>query len=91
MKRFKFTVSGLVQGVGFRFFTRSIAMKYNLKGYVKNEYDGSVVTVVEGDPKDINLFFEELKIGPSHSYVKSVKAEEEPYKGEFDKFEIRFY
>ena len=34
-------VRGRVQGVGFRYITSSIASKYHVTGWVRNEYDGS--------------------------------------------------
>ena len=42
-------VSGLVQGVFFRYFTKKTADKLNLKGWVKNLDDGRVEILAEGD------------------------------------------
>ena len=41
-------VRGRVQGVGFRYITSSIASKYHVTGWVRNEYDGSVEIEVPG-------------------------------------------
>lgn len=63
MKRKHLIVHGRVQGVGFRFFASSIAHKYNLTGYVKNEYDGTVVIEAQGAPYRIEAFIQEIKEG----------------------------
>ncbi|MCM8824513.1 MAG: acylphosphatase [Candidatus Omnitrophica bacterium] len=53
--------SGSVQGVGFRYTTRYLANKYNLKGWVKNLFDGRVELLVQGEREEINLFLEDLR------------------------------
>ncbi len=47
--RFKVTVYGRVQGVSFRYYTRREATNRGLTGWVRNEMDGSVKVVAEGD------------------------------------------
>ncbi len=51
--RANITVHGLVQGVGFRYFVVRKAKELKLNGYVKNQMDGTVLTVVEGDQSQI--------------------------------------
>lgn len=87
-KRVKFIVKGFVQGVGYRFFTYTNAIKLNLKGYVKNLYDGDVEVVVEGPEENIEQLRLLLLQGPSRSIVKNVIAEELKYTGNFDEFFI---
>jgi len=58
--RSRFTVTGVVQGVGFRPFVYRIALENNLKGYVKNMGDGTVEIEVEGSEKDIEKFVSQL-------------------------------
>ncbi|MCM8773979.1 MAG: acylphosphatase [Candidatus Omnitrophica bacterium] len=53
--------SGNVQGVGFRYTARYLANKYNLKGWVKNLFDGRVELLVQGEREDINSFLEDLR------------------------------
>lgn len=47
---------GQVQGVGFRYTCRKLAAQFNLTGWVKNELDGSVTVVVQGENKQIQRF-----------------------------------
>ncbi len=84
-------VKGLVQGVGFRYFVLRHAQDLGLKGFVKNQYDGSVLTVVEGEKHLIESLFKELKIGPMHSDVRDINIVWKSYSGEFTTFEIRRY
>jgi acylphosphatase len=52
--------TGRVQGVGFRYKARYVADHYGLTGYVKNEYDGSVLVEVQGTELDIQMFLQNL-------------------------------
>ena len=49
MKTCKIIVSGIVQGVGFRYFTFRLAEEYNLKGWVRNNLNGTVEMIVSGE------------------------------------------
>lgn len=89
LSRAEIIVGGLVQGVGFRYFVLRTAMKVNVKGYVKNLYSGEVLAVVEGEKIKIMELFEQMKLGPSHSYVKSFSIMWTTYNAEFSSFEIR--
>jgi len=89
--RAEIIVKGLVQGVGFRYFVISKAKELNLFGYVKNQYDGSVLTVVEGNESLIKIMFDYLKIGPSHADVRDIKISWKNYVGEFSNFEVKRY
>lgn len=83
-------VSGVVQMVGFRFFTVRKAKDYGLSGYVRNTLDGKVEVEVEGEEGLIKDFIKELNIGPSASRVTAVKVEWFPYIGEFNTFSVRY-
>lgn len=86
----EFRIEGLVQGVGFRYFVYRYAQKHGLSGFVKNEYDGSVFVLVEGEESKINELHRILKIGPSHSYVEAVKVKYSDYTGKYTHFDIVF-
>lgn len=89
MIRAEILVYGLVQGVGFRYFVLQKAQDLKLKGYTKNQYDGTVLTVVEGDKYLIEELFNQLKIGPTRSDVRDAKISWASFVGEFSNFEIR--
>ena len=52
--------TGRVQGVGFRYTARSLALNYRVAGYVKNLADGRVELVVAGENTEIEAFLDEL-------------------------------
>jgi acylphosphatase len=59
--------SGMVQGVGFRATVRRLAQAYDLKGWVKNESDGSVAMVVHGLSAEVEAFLKDIResrLGP---------------------------
>ena len=58
--RYKMIFNGRVQGVGFRFKACHVADQYRLTGYVKNEYDGSVLAEVQGTEQEIYMFIKAL-------------------------------
>ncbi|PID59860.1 MAG: acylphosphatase [Ignavibacteriae bacterium] len=89
MIRAEIIVYGLVQGVGFRYFVLQKAQKLNLKGYTKNQYDGTVFTVVEGEKYLIEELFNQLKVGSTRSDVRDIKITWTSYASEFTNFEIR--
>jgi acylphosphatase len=81
-------VSGLVQGVGYRYFIYRHAVQLGLVGYVKNLFDGSVEIVVEGEKGSINALIVEAKIGPRSAHIKDIRVTWEEPKNEFYEFKI---
>lgn len=69
----KFFVSGMVQGVGFRFFVQRAAARHQVLGYVRNLADGRVEAFVEGDARTIEAFKHELLAGPKFSNVEHLE------------------
>lgn len=73
-------VRGRVQGVGFRWWTRSRAMELGLTGYVANRLDGRVLVVAQG-PRDVcQQLLDLLQSGGTPGRVDAVDADwsEEP-------------
>ena len=66
MQRKHIKVFGMVQGVGFRFYTERIALKYNITGTVQNVED-YVDIYAQGDEEDIQAFTEAVIKGASPS------------------------
>ncbi|MGI8669892.1 MAG: acylphosphatase [Aridibacter sp.] len=84
----KYYISGLVQGVSFRFFTQRAAAKHQIRGYVKNLEDGRVEAYAEGDEKEIKAFHEEILTGPTHSRVEKIEEIVEEPQGLYSTFLI---
>ena len=83
-------ISGKVQGVGFRYFTRQNAMKLGVHGYAKNLPNGKVEVVAEGDKATLDEFVKILWKGPPASRVEDVKVEARPHSGEYTAFGIKY-
>ncbi|MCS5350128.1 acylphosphatase [Staphylococcus aureus] len=64
MRHILLQVFGRVQGVGFRYFTQRIAMKYNIVGTVQNVND-YVEIYAQGDEEDIDRFIQSVIDGAS--------------------------
>lgn len=84
----KITVSGRVQGVGFRYFIAQIADDLGLHGYAKNLFNGDVEIVAEGRHEFLEALAEKAAEGPRNSKVNSRKIEWLDFKKKYDKFEI---
>ena len=85
-KRIRAIVKGHVQGVGFRWFTVRAAQNRGITGWVRNNPNGTVETVAEGDADSIREFIDELHRGPMSAAVKSVDYNEEEPTGEVASF-----
>jgi acylphosphatase len=72
--RFEATVSGRVQGVGFRWFVLDRATDLGLDGWVANALDGAVVCVAEGDRASLAALETALRSGPSGSRVDALRV-----------------
>ncbi|MBW3627685.1 MAG: acylphosphatase [Gemmatimonadetes bacterium] len=72
----RFRVQGRVQGVGFRWWTRSLASEVGLTGSVRNLPDGSVEICAQGSESALTQLRARLDSGPPGAEVDSV--EEEP-------------
>jgi acylphosphatase len=69
----KFFISGLVQGVGFRFFAQRAAAKHQITGYVRNLADGRVESVAEGNLDSVENYKNELLAGSAYSKVEQIE------------------
>lgn len=59
--RYQVSFRGMVQGVGFRATARDFARGFPITGWVRNEPDGSVTLVAEGDEADVERFLDSLR------------------------------
>ena len=87
-KRAHIFVSGGVQGVCFRMYTRDKALSLDLKGWVRNLLDGRVEIVAEGEGEKIALFLVLIRTGPSSARVTNLQVDWPTLQGE-EQFTIR--
>ncbi|MAT68976.1 MAG: acylphosphatase [Planctomycetaceae bacterium] len=88
MQRQEVFFSGRVQGVGFRYTTRSIAARYAVTGYVENLPDGRVHMIAEGEPAEVKAFVRAVadEMQPN---ITDMKTDARAANGEFAGFTIR--
>lgn len=75
--RTRVTVSGLVQGVFFRDACRRAAAQHGVAGWVRNQPDGSVEAVFEGEPEAVARMVAWARTGPSRAIVRRVAVRDE--------------
>src|SRR4051812_4533557 len=80
--------SGRVQGVGFRYTVKNIALRHDVRGYVRNMSDGRVELVMEGPDNEMDELVSEV-CDRMNDYVKQVDQNLYPATGEFAQFCIR--
>jgi len=83
-----YIVRGRVQRVGFRIFVEDAARREGVKGYVRNQHDGSVEVVAEADLEALRRFEMALRRGPAGARVDDVDATEVPASGRFAGFSV---
>jgi acylphosphatase len=83
------TVSGRVQGVGFRYFVLREAMALGLTGWVANIPGGAVRCVAEGPRPSLESLEDRLRDGPPSAIVERVSVAWMPATGGFLSFEVR--
>ena len=87
MKHINIKIIGKVQDVNFRFDTREKAAGLGLKGFIRNEQDGSVYIEAEGEEDILSELVEWCKTGPKYAIVKSTEVEDGRFMS-FKEFEI---
>jgi acylphosphatase len=81
-------ISGFVQGVGYRQFTKRAAKGIGLTGWVTNLPDNRVEAVFEGSKEQIEEIVSVCKKGPFLSEVKDIEVSFEGPNEHFESFEI---
>ncbi len=71
----RFFVTGIVQGVGFRYFAKRAAEWLGLTGYVRNLPDGRVELYAVGSPDQLRALRREVERGPLSANVEAVIEE----------------
>jgi acylphosphatase len=80
--------TGHVQGVGFRYTTRTIARAHLVAGFVRNLTDGRVELVAEGQPQQVDAFLSEVR-DRFFNQIRDERCHVSSATGEFTEFEIR--
>jgi acylphosphatase len=84
----RFVVTGRVQGVGFRYFTRDAAMREGVTGWVTNRPDGCVEAWVEGEADAVMRMERAIRRGPPGAHVEDVQVAVEEPSGAYSRFDI---
>jgi len=88
MKCAHINVRGRVQGVNFRWFTKSVAQSLGLEGTVRNLRDGSVEIRVNSEERTVDVLLDRLREGNGYSRVDDVKVSWEDETGGFHGFTV---
>lgn len=87
MKHLNITINGKVQGVSYRVTTKAVADLLGIKGFVRNEKDGTVYIEAEGDDFSLGEFLEFCHKGSDKAVVEKVNTLETELKN-YRNFEI---
>ena len=82
MTRLRITVTGMVQGVGYRWWTRAEAQRLGVSGWVKNRLDGRVEAEAEGDAQAVAALVDWMRGGPPSATVTALETAEVAPTGE---------
>jgi acylphosphatase len=75
VQRITVLISGRVQGVGYRYFTRKKAFELGLAGYAENLPDGRVEVIAEGEKTSLEHLIHHLRQGPRGARVDHVDVQ----------------
>ena len=84
----RLVVSGRVQGVGFRYFTRDAAVLEGVTGRVCNRSDGRVEAYLEGEREAVDRVEHAIRRGPRGAHVLDVNVKADEPGGTYTGFEI---
>jgi len=80
-------IFGKVQGVGFRFSARAKAKELDIKGFVRNEANGTVYAEIEGERKKLRQFIDWCQNDFGFAKVEKIESEQGKMKN-FQEFSI---
>lgn len=83
------TVTGRVQGVGYRYTTQRVGARLGLDGWVRNQPDGTVQTWAQGSPDVVARFLGFLEEGPPAARVVNVATTEMAHDPDITGFRVR--
>lgn len=83
-------IEGRVQGVFYRAFTRDLAMRLGLRGWVRNLRDGRVEAVFEGKRELVEEAIKQCSMGPPGAWVRNIETKWETTAEDLGGFTIRY-
>lgn len=89
-KRLSAHITGRVQGVGFRHFTKTRAARLDVEGWVRNEPDGTVRLEAEGAADALESLLDAIREGPRSARVDTIDVDWSAPSDEFDAFRVRY-
>ncbi len=89
LSRYDIIFAGRVQGVFFRAMAQEIARRYDVTGWVRNERDGSVRCVVEGEADELDRFVAAIELA-KRANIDNTDITRLDGTGEFDGFSVRY-
>ena len=88
IKNLRVTVTGKVQGVFFRTSVKKVADILGVRGFVRNEHNGSVFVEAEGEDEMVNKLIDYCHHGPENANVEKVSISLGVIVG-YDSFDIQ--
>lgn len=88
LSRYEIIFTGRVQGVFFRATANEIAHQFAITGWVRNEPDGSVCCIIEGETDELDRFIDAVQKA-KQSNIKDINITKLDPTNEFDSFTIR--
>lgn len=85
--RYDIIFLGRVQGVGFRYTTCNVAERFVVAGWVRNERDGSVRCVAEGEAQEIDRFVQAVQYEMA-GHISDTRITRAAATGEFAGFAV---
>ncbi|MEN6445113.1 MAG: acylphosphatase [Candidatus Cloacimonas sp.] len=89
MPTWELYAKGRVQGVGFRYFIWNLASELGIKGYVRNQWDGTVKIVAQTDENTFESFMHRVAEGNKYALVKKLEINKLDSDEEYNDFEIK--
>ncbi len=89
-RRIAVRYEGRVQGIGFRFTVINLARDFEVTGFVRNEFDGSVTLTAEGAEDQLTGLLQAVQRSQLTRYITNEQVLRSPATGEFESFSVRY-
>lgn len=90
IRRVSITITGRVQGVGYRYFTQEAAETLGITGWVRNGWNREVEVEAQGEAQVLTAFCERLREGPALAHVGDLDQHDLPLVDAETSFEVRY-